>query len=1085
MNDDNPARVGPGLWVVLVLVLAIGFGLPVTAVAQEDERVGEVKRMTDEAMRLRKEGRLAEAIVVWKRRLALVREIVGTEYAESVAGSLEILAEMQEAQGDLAGAARSLRGVVDVRERLQGKDHWRVTDARQGLVRLGRLQNDGAEARRKQEEIDRYRVRAFQAYKAKDYAAAAEHQQKALELQREWLGESPEVANSLGALALFAQRRKDYAAAVRFYEQALALRRKMLGEHPDTARSLRDLATARDQAGDREDSLHALAEAVPMFTRTLGEEHPESVQALESLASARFLLGDFGAAQVDCERLLRIRRKLHGTDSRQAAAALVRLGAVQGSVGNQDGYRKCLEEGLEIYARRPIDHDLDRAEALDQLGWLSFGQQDHARARECFEQSYRIRAAALGEDDLRTLESREGLAVVLEKKGDVAEARKEMEKVTQAVRRARGRDPLLTYRLQSLARLSLQQNDAEAARTLLEEALSILKEHGAGLVRAHCDTLAALAAVDAYQDHWQQAEARMDESRRLLRPFLSRALWELSEAEQLAYLGRSDRISFQQALALGAARPEDRSLVERSAAWLLNGKGVAQEVLAERSLLSRDAPDSELGGLLKRWRAVRGELARRAFRAAQAEPDEALARLETEEQDLSRQISRAGGRVAPQRSWRELEEVRKALPADAVFIDLARYHGYDFRAAGRRAWQPPRYAAWVVPPAGAGEVHLIHLGEAKGIEEAVEAVRKGLREAPATIKDRGEPEAEKELRRPLEALARQVLWPLLPHVKDSHQWILSPDAALWLVPWAALPLPEGLYAVQKHVLRQVVSGRDLLPASRYRGEVGPALILADPDFDLDPAQARRLAPTPAQPDALRGTGRSLRIGRVRRLPFSAAEAALVQPALERLTGSPPRLCTDKEALESIFKATRHPRVVVLSTHGFFLEGPEDLPAEQLGVVDQRGLKPGRPQDNPLLRCGLLLAGCNRREEAATADEDGVLSGLEIVTADLRGTELVVLSACETGLGQVRTGEGVAGLRQAFHLAGARGVLATLWQVPDRDTALLVSGFFNERATGADSAAALRTAQRAAIRRRQESEGAAHPLYWAAFALTGE
>ncbi len=196
------------------------------------------------------------------------------------------------------------------------------------------------------------------------------------------------------------------------------------------------------------------------------------------------------------------------------------------------------------------------------------------------------------------------------------------------------------------------------------------------------------------------------------------------------------------------------------------------------------------------------------------------------------------------------------------------------------------------------------------------------------------------------------------------------------------------------------------------------------------------------------------------------------------------------ATEANVKKVKSPRHLLLTTHGLFLGDTTNSNENDFSSIELRGVANDEianltslRQRNPLENAGLLFSGFNRNLRGT---DDSVLTGREIVEMELEGTQLVVLSACDTAVGEVNNGEGVAGLRQAFQLAGAQNVLATLWSVDDEQTARTMVNFYKNLALNENHgySQVLRHCLVTRIKERRLRHGAAHPFYWAAFTLTG-
>ena len=644
-------------------------------------------------------------------------------------------------------------------------------------------------------------------------------------------------------------------------------------------------------------------------------------------------------------------------------------------------------------------------------------------------------------------------------------------------RRAFGeQSPRFAIATESLADLYDKMGDFPQSIPLRAQALELVKST---LGESHPEyglTLNDRVRQQAIFGQWADAAASADPAMRSLVTHVRRILPGLSDAQQQEFLAHDFETIYTTALSLPVAT-DDPLIAQASAEWVLNGKNLAVIAVSERTRLARDASDPRLAEALPALTQVRQELATLTLHlpqdaAAQQLYHERIAALTDKETRLAKQLGRLQGNETDESKWVSLADAQTAIPEDTVLIEIARFDLYYFL---QQHYGGAHYVAWVIPPAGAAQaVQVVDLGEAEEIDAAVAELQAALQRTGEVFVVEGEAVAERTLAPPLAKLSRLIVDPLRPHVQARKKWLISPDAALWLLPWETLPIAPGRYAIEDHAISYLISGRDLLSSERSPHRT-PGMIVADPDFD---GQAGTMASS--NPPRTAPASRSGLPGRWERLFGTANEARDILPLAEAYVRRPPAFWQRERAIESVVKLADRPQIAVLCTHGFFLPDPTDSRTEDQPAATVDSL----PTPNPLLRCGLIFAGANQQAAAEPGRDDGVLTGMEIVGCDFRGTELVVLSACETGVGDVRNGQGVAGLRQAFQLAGAKSVVSSLWKVPDAETAELMTDFWKRLAAGETKSEALRRAKLDMITRRRTAGGTAHPYFWAAFTLTG-
>lgn len=466
---------------------------------------------------------------------------------------------------------------------------------------------------------------------------------------------------------------------------------------------------------------------------------------------------------------------------------------------------------------------------------------------------------------------------------------------------------------------------------------------------------------------------------------------------------------------------------------LLQSKGLQSDFMARRARAIGLSADPEVRSLAAAMEKVdlSGGAAHLAQRGQLA-------------QALQARIARSLPPLAFEDGARFLAQVEQRLGGETL-VSISAYTRFDFASQrfGARHYLGAR--------AGGGQVRVADLGTTAALDSLAGRLRADLAHPPGKGAATAVPASAR-------AVHDALLKPLFGArgVRGSH--VADLDGGVALLPLEALADGRGRYLIDDSEWRYVSSARTLLQDGAAPAHSGKSVVLADPAYDLQDAAAAAGAP---------GRGAVSGGRRFARLPQAAGEGGAVAAALRRTNGEV-TLHTGAAASVEALMGLHSPRYLHVVTHGFFDEEAGALREEVDGNDGQRYIVDSNVSGRS---SGLALAGANR-------DATGILYATQLRQADLAGTELAVLSACDTSVGAVRAGEGVDSLRQALEIAGARSMVTSLWAVPDLETRTMMSDFYDALAAGAAKPAALRSAK-LRIRQRQ-----AHPFYWAAFVVTG-
>ncbi len=1027
----------------------------------------KVDSLRNQAIQFIKKSQFQDALAFAKQAVRMTEEKFGPQNTQT-ATSAFVLGDCYERLSFLDSSETALEKSLQIRERLLGKENIETLSTLIALARVNRQNSQLPKAESRLLEAKLLLEKTNQT-KENDY--------------RICLGNLAEVYLDKG----------DFDQSEAFYQEVKKIKERKYGkESASYGATVHDLGNVYWLSGRFEEASNAYKTALGIFLKKLGTDHPYPANAYGNLARVLDVSGYYGEAEKMYKEAASIRKKIYGESGYFYAYSITELATFYQHVGRVSKVISLLEQAREIFISTQNTGTPYYGITASNLGAAYFSTGLLNKAEFYFNESKEAIGKALGKESAYYAVSLCQLAELYRVTNRYAEAEKLIDEELQ-VWDIKQNNTSLQYgdAMRQAADFFLDKPNLEKAATILADARNRTETACGKDNLTYIDLIERTAKLAARTGNYDDAQSLIIEASERERNIIKRESNAFSEKDIKGFLETVDNSSEILFSLLFQVPRGQRTLSGSAFDNLLFYKGYLLQGIQQMQQVVAQADDSTRL-LYDRWKGYHRQLSQQyalpfAERQNTVSIEEKASALEG---DLAGRVV-GFGQVRRQVSWQEV--LVQLKPGEAA-IEFAKF---NFRNSDKL--DSTLYAALVLRP-GWTAPKFIPLFEEKQLDsllqrnnERKEAYVKQL----YSLADRG----VTIVGQPKKSLAQLIWQPLEKDLSGVTTVYFSPSGLLHRLNFSAIPISADSTLADRYNLVELSSTRQLVVPQKVEAKNNEAQLFGGIQYDMDStaifganakldstAIASRGVPI-AIGMSFSQTDSTLRGGIWNYLPGTEKEVAALEKILQT-TGLKTETRRGYAATEEAFKhignpqngdfakSPHSPRILHLATHGFFFPDPKDTTHRQT-LGDREPVF--KISDNPLIRSGLILAGGNQAWQTGKplkpGMDDGILTAYEISQLDLSNTELVVLSACETGLGDIQGNEGVYGLQRAFKIAGAKYLIMSLWQVPDRQTSLLMTTFYKKWLTDKlPIPEAFRAAQ------KELRETGLDPYQWAGFVL---